>query len=223
MKQFKIRASACGLIMTNDRSGKGMGKTAQSYCEQWLKEQLYGRRKEVTTKYMDKGLICEDNSLDFIAAQLELGMLIKNEQYFEDDHMTGTPDIVLKDLVIDAKNSWDCFTFPLFEADIPDAGYFWQAQCYMHLTGVHCFKLCYVLSDTPANLIEKEAFFYARNNGYGEVDEQLLADFTAKMTYPGIPDNLKLKVYDIPYDADAVKRIQERVEQCREYISNLKY
>jgi hypothetical protein len=209
-----------GQIMTNDRSGKGMGKTAESYCETWLKEQLYGKKKEIQSKYMDKGVIMEDNSIDFIADQLGYGLLLKNETFFENDYMTGTPDVILNDLVIDVKNSWDCFTFPIFENDIPNKDYWYQLQAYMILTGKEQSKLIYVLSDTPVNLIEREAYFYAKNNGM-EYDKELLEKFTDKMTYTNVPENLKLKVFDISKDTEIESKIIERVKQCQEYINNL--
>jgi hypothetical protein len=220
MKQFKIRASALGQIMTNDRSGKGMGKTAETYCETWLKEQLYGKKKEIQSKYFDKGVIMEDNSIDFIADQLGYGLLLKNEENFENDYMTGTPDVILNDWVIDVKNSWDCFTFPIFENEIPNKDYWYQLQAYMILTGREKAKLIYVLSDTPVNLIEKDAYFYAKNNGM-DYDKELLEKFADKMTYTNVPDNLKLKVFDIPKDTEIESKIIERVKQCQEYINNL--
>lgn len=221
MKEFKIRASACGQIMTNDRSGKQMGKTAQTYCETWLKEQLYNRRKEFSNKYTQKGLIVEDNSLDFIADQLGFGMLIKNEQYFENEFMTGTPDVILKDLVIDAKNSWNFDTFPLFETEI-DKGYFYQAQVYMELTGRDKFKLIYVLSDTPEHLIVSEVRRYVYQNGIDEIDTEIYESFKEKMTYSDVPDKLKIKVYDIEKDETVIEAIKQRVIECRKYIDTLK-
>lgn len=221
MKQFKIRASAGGQIMTNSRTKGQLSKTAQTYCETWLKEQIYERKKEFSNKYTEKGLIMEDNSLDFVAEFLNLGMLIKNEKYFEDDFMTGTPDVILKDLVIDVKNSWDCFTFPIFDTDIPNNDYFYQAQIYMHLTGINKFKLIYVLSDTPENLIVREVKSYIYRNGIEDIDVEMYEDFKAKMTYSGIPNQYKIKIFDIEKDNQAIELIKERVVECRNYIENL--
>jgi len=146
-KEFKIRASASGKIM----GIKALGKTGETYCENWLKEQLYKRKIEFSNKYTEKGLIMEDNSIDYVADQLGYGFLAKNEQYFENDFFTGTPDIILKDHVIDVKNSWDFSTFPLFDNEVPNSDYYFQAQVYMELCGVDSYKLIYVLSDTPLN------------------------------------------------------------------------
>jgi len=223
MKEFKIRCSAIGQIMTNSRSkSEKLSKTTQSYLQNWLKEQLYNRTKYFTSKYTDKGNIMEDNSLDFIAEQLGYGMLLKNEDYFSNDFMTGTPDVILKDHIIDVKNSWDNFTFPLFEKEIPNKDYFYQAQGYMKLTGLDSFKLIYVLSDTPINLIEAEARKYCYANGYEPNDEDVLNDFIKRMTYKDIDANYKIKVFEIKRCEDTIKAIEERVVECRDYINELK-
>lgn len=229
MKEFKIRASQIGQIMTDPRTKAAkdageLSETAKSYCETWLKEQLYGRRKEFSSKFTEKGNIVEDNSIDFVAKQLGLGFLMKNDQYYENDYITGTPDVIVssQSLIIDVKNSWDCFTFPLFEDSLPNRAYYWQAQGYMELTGHHNFKLAYVLSDTPLHLIEKEAYWWCKNNGYDDLDIEVFKDFEKRMTYSGIPSKYKLKTFDIVHERAEVERVYERVDQCRIYINELK-
>ncbi len=107
---------------------------------------------------------------------------------------------------------------PIFDAECKNNDYYYQAQCYMHMTGVHAFKLCYVLLDTPAHMIEKEAYHYCMNNGYDGLDEEVHKKFIARMTYKDVPDSLKLKVFDITYQPEAIQRIEQRVILCREYI-----
>ena len=260
MKQFKIRASACGSIMagqiglsdknhdkmraliTRDIDGKKpltenmqvemadlifrhanptLPAGAKSYCEQWLKEQIYERRKRVETKYMDKGLIVEDHSIDMIAELLGFGMLVKNEKKFSDAFMTGEPDVLPKDVVIDAKNPWDCFTFPLFAKEIPDTDYEWQGQVYMHLTKRKKFILAYTLLDTPGNIIEREAKSYSYRAGYGELEQEMYDDFEKYMTYKKIKNQFKIKTFEVEYSLDKIKEIRVRVKMCREYIDTL--
>ncbi len=217
MKEFKIRASACGSIMGK----KGLGQTGLTYCETWLKEQLYSRKKEFSNKYTQKGNIVEDNSLDYIAEQLGFGMLLKNERHYENEFMTGTPDVVLKNLIIDVKNSWDAFTFPLFSDEVPNDSYYYQAQCYMELTGIDHFKLVYVLSDTPDHLIFREAKKYCYENGFDELDQDIYDEFFNKMTYSDVPDSLKIKVFDIEKNETVIELIKQRVIECRQHISKI--
>jgi len=217
MKQFKIRASACGQIM----GVKGLGKTGESYVKQWVLEQIYQRKKLITTKYMQKGNEVEDNSLDFVAEQLGYGMLIKNNEYFENDFITGTPDAILKDLIIDVKNSWDFSTFPLLETQVPNADYYWQAQCYMALTSRKSYKLIYTLMNTPEHLIEKEAYWWCKNNGYDDLEMDIYEDFKARMTYDNIDTKYRIKVFDIAYNESDIEKINERVKECRTLIEKL--
>ena len=93
LPDFKIRCSAIGQIMTNSRTKGQLSKTAQSYVETWIKEQIYKRRKVVTTKYMDKGNIVEEESISFAGRVLNAD-IIKNEQRYENELLIGTPDVI---------------------------------------------------------------------------------------------------------------------------------
>jgi len=210
MKQFKIRASGAGNIM----GAKGLGKTGESYLQQWVKEQLYGRKKIMTNKYVEKGLIMEDESLDYVADNLGYGILVKNEKFFSNEYFTGTPDVILKDHIIDVKNSYDCFTFPLFENDIPNKDYIYQAQIYMDLVGLDSYKLIYTLMDTPEHQIEKD--FKWNNTKQLEYKE-----FKKDYIYNSLKPELRIKVFDIKRDEKIINTIKQRVIESREYINKL--
>jgi hypothetical protein len=194
---------------------------AKTYCKDWLKGELFNYKKIITNKYLDKGNIMEDESIDFICEQLKLGFLIKNEEHFDDEYMQGTPDVLSGDTVIDVKNSWDCSTFPYFENTIPTSGYYWQLQGYMALTGKKKAKLIYCLLDTPEHLIEKEARWYSISQGYDDIDSDIWQQFHDNMTYPNVPDKLKIKVFDIDRNDEDIQKIKDRVLMCRDYIKGL--
>lgn len=226
MKQFKIRASAGGKITSQPRAKKDkelglLSATSKSYCEEWVKEQLYSRRHEFSSKQTQKGNEVEDESLDFLANKLSLGFIIKNEKWFENDYFTGTPDAILKDLIIDVKNSWDCFTFPLFDLSVPNKDYYWQAQVYMDLVGIDEYKLVYVLSDTPMHLIEREAYFQSKNQGFEDLEINILKKCLKSMTYGDIDNSLKIKVFDIQKNQEDIDFLKGQVEKCRNYIKTL--
>jgi len=200
---------------------KALGKTGETYCKDWLKGQLFDYTKEFTSKYTDKGNIMEDESIDFIADVLGYGFLMKNEEHFSDEFMQGTPDVILKDMVIDVKNSWDASTFPIFEDKINPA-YYWQLQGYMHLCDKSKAKLIYCLMDTPDYLIEKEARWASINQGFEELEKSVYDKFKANLTYKNIDNKLKIKVYDIDRNDDDIQKIKDRVIECRNYIEVLK-
>lgn len=218
--KFRIRASACGQIMTNPRKKTDLiSKTAQTYCETWLKEKLYNRQHTFSSKYTEKGLLTENESIDFLAEYYDLCLLMKNDKQFSNEWITGEPDVIQPNLIIDVKNSWSPFTFPYFGTDVPDKSYYWQGQCYMDLTDTDEFWLIYVLSDTPQHLIEREMFSYARKMGMTDPDEAIWDHFMKDMTYSDVPDDLKIKRYIIKRDDKAIQSIHDRVELVRDYLT----
>jgi len=160
------------LLLNKKNAPVQISDTAKSFVDIWMKEQLYKRKFEFSNKYTEKGLKVENKSIEFLSDYFNV-FLVKNVKRFTDNEfITGEPDIILKNEVWDVKNSWDCFTFPRFtpkDAKINPV-YYWQGQGYMALTGAENYKLIYVLSDTPENLIEAEAWKYVRKNGFSELD-----------------------------------------------------
>ncbi len=218
---FKIRCSAIGQIMTDPRSkSETLSETAKTYAETWVKEKLYGRRKEFTSKFTDKGNSMEQAAIDLAASHLDWGMVFKNEDFYSDDHITGTPDLVMGDMVADIKCPWDCFTFPLFDAN-PPKGYDWQLQGYMALTGATRAQLVYCLMDAPDHIVEREAWSVVRADGGNELTEEIFNEVKARLTYSHIDPSLRVKTFDITSDPAKVAAIRERVEVVRGYIETL--
>lgn len=194
---FKARASGAGSLMVTPRSKtETISKTTQSYLQDWAKEHIYGIRKQIKSKYIDKGLTNEDYAIDQAIKMLDLPFVLKNVESFEDDYFTGTPDIVTDTEILDVKCSWDCFTYPLFEQEIPTDGYFYQLQVYMHLTGRKTARLVYVLTDTPAEM------------QWGEM-----------VSYQHVADKFKIKTFTVKYQPEIIEQLQQRVIAAREYIS----
>ena len=199
MKEFKIRASASGKLMTKPRSkSEVLSKTTKSYLQEWTKEQIYGVRKQIQSKYLTKGNEVEDAAIDYASENLGWLFAIKNEEYFEDEYFCGTPDVILEDTIVDIKSSWDCFSFPLFFNVIPNKDYYYQLQTYMHLTGKRKAQLCYVLMNTPEDLE------YGDTNDYSQIDS-----------------NYRIKTFDIDYDEEVIADMQEKVKESREYIKQI--
>jgi hypothetical protein len=201
---FKIRCSQIGRIMSEPRSkaDKEAGKlseTTKSYVHEWLTEQIYGVRKTISSKYIDKGNQMEDDAIDLLA--LHHGEFYqKNEQYFNNDFITGTPDIITESEILDTKCVWDCFTFPLFDTELSNKDYYWQMQGYMELCGKQAARVCYMLMNTPIEL------------AFSELDQK---------DYTELPLTKRIKEFDVFYDGDDQNKIEQRVIQIRNYIEGL--
>ena len=199
MKKFKIRASASGKLMTKPRSkSESLSKTTKSYLEEWVKEQIYGVRKNINSKYLTKGNQVEDDAIVYASAEKGWLFAEKNEQYFEDEYFCGTPDVILEDRIIDIKSSWDCFSFPLFFNGIPNKDYYYQLQTYMHLTQKDKAQLVYVLMNTPEELTLEDSHDYSEINS-----------------------KYRIKTFDIDYDEEVIYELQHKVIESREYIDGI--
>jgi hypothetical protein len=195
---FKCRASALGELMTNARSKtESLSQTTKSYLEDWVKEQIYGVKKQIKSKYIQKGLALEDTAIEFYSVAMKKDFMIKNLDHFEDDFFTGTPDCFHEGIVYDFKTSWNCFTFPLFD-DRPDMGYYYQLQVYMHLTGLKKAKLVYTLQDTPDYLTYEEPVSYA-----------------------GVDDKYRIKEFEIDYDPEVIEMAKAKVMEARVYVETM--
>jgi len=198
IKEFKIRCSAISDIMTNPRSKSDiLSQTCKSYLETWVKEQIYETRKEIKSKYLTKGIAVETDALEYYSDVNDLGFLVINQEGYENEFITGTPDLLFKETVYDFKSSWDCFTFPLFDTDV-DKGYWMQLQGYMHLTGLKSAKLVYTLQNTPEELVYGEA------KDYNEIDSKF-----------------RIKEFSFDYDPDFMLSVEARVIDCRYYVKEL--
>ncbi len=195
---FKCRASALGKLMTNPRSkSETLSQTTKSYLEEWVKEQIYGVKKQINSKYLQKGLALEDQAIEFYSVAMDKDFMIKNLDKFDDDFFTGTPDCMHEGVVYDFKTSWDCFTFPLFDQE-PDMGYYYQLQVYMHLTGLRKAKLVYTLQDTP------EFMTYEEPVSYAHVDYKY-----------------RVKEFEIDFDPAVIETAKEKIQECRDYVKEL--
>lgn len=190
---FKARASSAGVLMVSPRSKtETLSETTKSYLIEWLTEQVFGYRKEINTKYTERGILYEDKAIDFIINKLDLSFGVKNEINYEDDFFTGTPDLIIDGVVYDTKCSYSCHTFPFFENDLPNKNYYHQMQVYMHLTNTKKSCIAYVLFD---------------NEEIGHVYN--------------IEDEKRVKLFYVDYDSSIIEELKNRILNCREYINSL--
>jgi hypothetical protein len=194
-----------------------LSETCKTYCKDWVTEQIYGRRKEFTSKQTDKGNKTEFDAVELLENFYGWNFAAKNSNRKSNDFMSGECDIVLSDTIVDIKSSFSCFTFPLFETKIPESDYEWQIQGYMHLWEKQKGMVSYVLMDMPDEMIDRELRWKFKD---GYTKEQYEADY-AKYIYSNIDVKYRVKSFEFEYDAEKIEAVKSRVELCREYIGTL--
>ena len=132
---YRFRCSSIGKLMTNSRSKtETLSTTTQTYLKQLHTEEAFNRRYEIKTKYLDKGIMVEEESIT-LYSKVKKEVFFKNQERFNNEFLTGEPDNI-DGKIRDIKSSWSFETFPLHEETIPNKDYYYQLQGYMALTGL---------------------------------------------------------------------------------------
>jgi hypothetical protein len=220
----KIRASAIGQLMTGARAKDEIfGQTAKSLLIEIYLAHKYGRWYDISSKYLEKGTRVEEDSFDLFTLATKK-MYVKNEENIQNEYVTGTPDIIKDDTVIDIKSSWDLRTFWNAKMSPLDKGYEWQLQTYMMLTGAQRAQLVYVCVDTPADIIEREkrnmAYKWGVNaDNYNAETEAKLNQVERLYKFDDIPVADRVHIIDVERDETKINQIPERVMQAREWMN----
>jgi len=222
MTAFKVRCSALGKVMTSPRSkSEILSQTAKTYVEEQVLLAKYGIVKTFNSRYTDKGNLVEDESIKLASEVLDLGFILKNDEHFSNDWVTGTPDVNTANYVLDVKSSWDATTFPFFATEIPTKDYYYQLQGYMWLTGKQKSLLVYCLVNTPLDMVQDEIRRAHWNANLLEESLDLIDEVQKRHNFDHIPDNRRVKVFEVERDDEVIEQIKERVELCREYYETL--
>jgi hypothetical protein len=238
--ELKAKKIAKGKITDNQQSEldaleakkiapKSLPKGCISYLEQLHREIVWGRRKEIFTKAMEKGIAQEEKALTMLSLS-EGYFFKKNETRLNNDFITGEFDTAKGSDIYhithgyDTKCSWDCWTFP-YPSDVAgglDGVYEWQNHGYMWLTGAPEWTTAYCLVNTPKKLIEqaKKSFMYSCPENISEEKlAEVYANIEKSMIYDDIPEDQRIVKFNTKRDEIKLQWIESRVAECRAYMN----
>jgi hypothetical protein len=211
--------------MTEPRSkSEVLSETCKTYLQEVFIREKYGRKKDVSSKYMEKGTLVEEDSITLLSIFYNT-FYKKNERNFQNEFISGTPDIILEEKIIDIKSSWDIFTFFNSKKDVLNKSYYWQLQGYMALTGCKEAELVYCLVDTPKHILESEKRSLAYKLGVGSEDNQkskyLFENIEKNGTFSDIPIEEKIFIQKIEKNDSDIEKMYKKIEICRDYLKNV--
>lgn len=194
----KFRASCLGLIMTEPKSkDEVLSVGAKTYIESLAKQTVYGYDDEVSSKYLEKGLMCEDEAIELYNSVFFTSHK-KNTERRTNEWITGECDIAALWKITDIKCAWSLPTFPATAAAGQDKGYEWQLRAYMWLWEVDFAEIAYCLVSTPPELI-----------GYEREEIHIVDHITPE-----------LRITIVPYERDKSleEKIKTKVEAANAYL-----
>jgi hypothetical protein len=198
-----------------------LSQTAKTYVEELAKEHLFGIKKVFKSRYTDKGNEVEEKAIELTEDVLGFEFLTKNEDYYQNDWVKGTPDIITTSLVIDVKSSWSGDTFPFFESELPNKDYYYQVMGYMWLTGKKNALISYCLINTPEEIVNDEIRRTAWGKYEIEPSEETIRDVVALHSFDHIPKERRVKAFHVEYNEGVVNEMKTRIEHCKEYFNKL--
>jgi hypothetical protein len=147
-----FRCSSLAKLMTNPRNkSESLSETAKSYIKQLAKENFYGYTSKIETKQMRKGTEYEMESIALVNSVWFGSNFVKNQLRETQGYLSGHPDIITDDSIIDIKTSWSLETFPALPEDADS--YEWQVRGYMHLFNKPRAFVIFCMIDTDDELL----------------------------------------------------------------------
>lgn len=222
-----IRCSSLGAILTEPqaKAAKDAGelsKTAKTALIGTYIREVYGREKDITTKQMSKGIIGEDKGIELLSRH-QGEIYSKNETRYNNEYLTGHPDIITQDnRIIDTKLSFDLWTFLPNITEPLNKDYFFQLQGYFWLCNAQSGAVAYILADCPESIIEQEKYFLLKKmNVISEESPEYIeaaAKLEINLIYPDIPLNEKVLILKVDRDEEVIEKIKQKVIKCREFL-----
>jgi len=216
---MRIHCSQLGKIMTNPRSKNdlGLSATAKAHVEEQILRREFGIVKEFWSRYTDKGIRVEEQSIKLCEKVLDFGLLWKNDEVFQNDYIIGVPDVITDKVLLDVKSAWDGTTFPWFLKELKNKDYYFQMQGYMWLTGKTESYLCYCLIDTPEDILQDEIRRQHWELKQIENADEIEDFVRKKHSFNHIPNDMKVKTFKVDFDEEVVEKMITRINKCNDY------
>ncbi len=243
-KWTDVKASRVKSLQKKQKGEDELPSGAKTHLDDVFRSQFWKRRRHLTNKYLEKGLLCEQDILD-IASKIDGDFYLKNDEHYSNEYIQGSWDNFAKK-VRDAKANFDLKTFEeselssLYEWQI--TGYSFMIKEKEKLEKYPEGELIFGLVNSPLHLIQNEMTrqFYANGNpdddneDWLEIKRQIERNhifdkelfqrdyphyiFENKIWEYDIPAQFRIKKFDVITTQDDVDHIKRRVLMSRIYL-----
>lgn len=197
---------------------------------------FWKRKKLLQNKYLEKGNINEEDSLE-LKGDVDGVSYWKNNEFFDNGFVCGTPDNV-SDKLRDIKSNYEFDTFK--RADITSL-YCWQIKAYMWLTGLKEGELVFALTNSPAHRIEaeKKSMWFSMGQPDYEEERWVVAASQLEMNHiydiekfkedfpsydlvnnkwRNIPKHMRIKRFEVTLLDEDIEHMIRRSKMCKKWL-----
>jgi hypothetical protein len=227
--QTLIRCSSLGYLFTEpkDVAAKKNGdlsKTAQSHLIEVYAKEIWDIERDIVTPAMRKGTEAEESGITLLS-RVDKRIYVKNEERKVNEYVSGHPDIVIEEEIIDLKLSFDALTFLPKLIEPIDKMYDFQIQGYLWLFDKKRGRISYALTDTPDNIIQGEKYRLLRSmDVVSEESPQFIAaakKLESNMRFSHIPKELRVINHYVERNNEVIEKIPSKVKKAREFLMEL--
>jgi hypothetical protein len=225
--KIKIHCSSLGVLFIEpkDKGAKERGELSETAKKHLIKvycEHYWGRRKQITSKYLEKGTVCEPLSIELISI-LDDKYYEKNEEKRENDWIIGTPDIVTDTEIQDVKSSFDAETFLPMVVEPIEKMYVYQLMGYMWLFERQKALIRRCLVNTPESIINGEKYYLMKKMDVAteEAPEYKIAaaELEYNATFDDIPPEERCITHEVAYEQEIIDKIPVKVQAARDFLA----
>lgn len=245
-KWTDTKASRVKSLQRKEKGEDELSSGIITHLEDVFRAVFWRRKRHLSNKYLDKGLLVEQDILD-LASQLDGEFYIKNGSRHKNDYLQGEWDnFQIK--IRDAKANYDMKTYD--EAELTSL-YSWQIKGYsfiakdvFNLDHYPKGELMYGLVNNPLHHIQNETTrqFYAHGNPSDtdekwkevrrQIERNMIFDIDIfRRDYPhyqfeneildfDVPAIFRLKKFEVETTNEDIEHIKRRVLMCRIYLCN---
>ena len=226
--KLKIHCSSLGVLFVEprDAAAKKAGElsaTAKTHLYKVYIEHHWNRRRQLTSKQLEKGILCEPQSIQMIGI-LDDKIYEKNDEVKENEWIIGCADVV-DEFIQDVKSSYDSETFVPMLLEPLEKNYEIQMQGYMWLWEKQKALIRRCLISAPDRILsnEKRSLLYRMDVATDDNPEYKLAaaELEYNLTYEDIPLEQKCITHEVLRDENIISQIPSKVEKAREFLKYL--
>ncbi|SRR6266540_2598532 len=230
--EIKFRASSWGNLMSEPqtKAAKERGELSKTCQKELIKiycQEIYGRKKDITTNKMAKGTEAEPESI-ILFARVEKTMFYKNEEPLENEWAKGHVDIYEGPSVREAisvwdiKSRWELETFMPKLTEEVDSGEELQLQIYFELTGATYGGIANTLVDCPISILEdeKRRLLFSMNVATEFSPEYLeaAAELEKRLTFPDIDYRERVIKQEVQRNDEIIEKMKAKVPVMRLWL-----
>ena len=217
------------LLIAKRDAPPALSKGAKTAVENIFIEEKFEFRKQISSKYIQKGHKMEDKAIDIVSDYFGIKGVEKNETHYKNEFVQGTPDAIVRlgfgeGFQFDIKNVYypdrlDGFTDKL------DSIYEWQGHAYNWMLGFDHGFVVKILQNLPDEMIDFEVKSLWKEAGRSwseEIPKSFRDEVAEYFNFESrLPIEDRIRIFKIETTKEHIEQMTDAVKLARDHYATL--